>query len=90
MHPFARRLETKRRDLGMNNFDFAHHLGIHHGSWSRVQRGLANPGGELITKAVAKYPELAMFLALDLQREKIPFADSENIDRADGEKVGAA
>jgi transcriptional regulator with XRE-family HTH domain len=54
-------LEKRRGQLGMSNDEFAKHLGVDPGSWSKIRRGQRPLGWKLPMAVALKFPDLASF-----------------------------
>lgn len=63
---FVDRLESKRRELGMDHRRFAAHLGRSEATWSLVRRGKKGVTLQFARAALAHWPELSSLLAADL------------------------
>lgn len=63
MSRFVNKIEEKRE--GRSIRQFAKVLGINHSLWSRILRGEREPSRHVIAAALARWPELAYYLAED-------------------------
>ncbi len=64
---FVQKLEEKRGQESMRRF--AKDLGVSGALWSRIVRGIHRPGPKVIDAALARWPELAYYLAEDARAD---------------------
>lgn len=59
---FVDGLEQHRAELGLGHVDFARYLGVSHGYWSLVRRGLKPCADGFVGRVITTHPELARLL----------------------------
>lgn len=70
MGQFVKRLIEKQGS--MTGAAFSQLLGIDPGDWSRIRLGRRQPSKRIQNAALARWPELAYYLAEDAKTQNIP------------------
>lgn len=70
---FVGKMEERRGKQSIN--EFARSLGINGSLWSRIIRGKRRPGRKVVDAALARWPELAYYLAEDAKASQTLAAD---------------